>query len=108
MSELLNDIDNLNINEKVTNKNYNISEIVEKLNEINHLYNENFINVYNLLTKTFNKVIELCQINMKIREEMRQTYLIKKKEEIKEKIEEKNIKNKIIDIFLRILFNSFF
>ena len=39
MSELLNDIDNLNINEKVTNKNYNISEIVEKLNEINHLYN---------------------------------------------------------------------
>ena len=100
MSELLNDIDNLNINEKVTNKNYNISEIVEKLNEINHLYNENFINAYNLLTKTFNKVIELCQINMKTREEIRQSYLIKKKEEIKEKIEEKNIKNKIIDIFL--------
>ena len=100
MSELLNDIDNLNINEKVTNKNYNISEIVEKLNEINHLYNENFINVYNLLTKTFNKVIELCQINMKTREEIRQSYLIKKKEEIKEKIEEKNIKNKILDIFL--------
>ena len=100
MSELLNDIDNLNINEKVTNKNYNISEIIEKLNEINHLYNENFINVYNLLTKTFNKVIELCQINMKTREEIRQSYLIKKKEEIKEKIEEKNIKNKIIDIFL--------
>ena len=100
MSELLNDIDNLNINEKVTNKNYNISEIVEKLNEINHLYNENFINAYNLLTKTFNKVIELCQINMKTREEIRQSYLIKKKEEIKEKIEEKNIKNKILDIFL--------
>ena len=100
MSELLNDIDNLNINEKVTNKNYNISEIIEKLNEINHLYNENFINVYNLLTKTFNKVIELCQINMKTREEIRQSYLIKKKEEIKEKIEEKNIKNKILDIFL--------
>ena len=100
MSELLNDIDNLNINEKVTNKNYNISEIIEKLNEINHFYNENFINVYNLLTKTFNKVIELCQINMKTREEIRQSYLIKKKEEIKEKIEEKNIKNKIIDIFL--------
>ena len=100
MSELLNDIDNLNINEKVTNKNYNISEIVEKLNEINHFYNENFINVYNLLTKTFNKVIELCQINMKTREEIRQSYLIKKKEEIKEKIEEKNIKNKILDIFL--------
>ena len=100
MSELLNDIDNLNINEKVTNKNYNISEIIEKLNEINHLYNENFINAYNLLTKTFNKVIELCQINMKTREEIRQSYLIKKKEEIKEKIEEKNIKNKIIDIFL--------
>ena len=100
MSELLNDIDNLNINEKVTNKNYNISEIIEKLNEINHLYNENFINVYNLLTKTFNKVIELCQINMKTREEIRQSYLIKKKEEIKEKIEEKNMKNKILDIFL--------
>ena len=100
MSELLNDIDNLNINEKVTNKNYNISEIIEKLNEINHFYNENFINVYNLLTKTFNKVIELCQINMKTREEIRQSYLIKKKEEIKEKIEEKNIKNKILDIFL--------
>ena len=100
MSELLNDIDNLNINEKVTNKNYNISEIIEKLNEINHLYNENFINAYNLLTKTFNKVIELCQINMKTREEIRQSYLIKKKEEIKEKIEEKNIKNKILDIFL--------
>ncbi len=100
MSELLNDIDNLNINEKVTNKNYNISEIIEKLNEINHLYNEDFINVYNLLTKTFNKVIELCQINMKTREEIRQSYLIKKKEEIKEKIEEKNIKNKILDIFL--------
>ena len=100
MSELLNDIDNLNINEKVTNKNYNISEIIEKLNEINHFYNENFINAYNLLTKTFNKVIELCQINMKTREEIRQSYLIKKKEEIKEKIEEKNIKNKILDIFL--------
>ena len=100
MSELLVNIDNLNINEKVTNKNYNISEIIEKLNEINHFYNENFINAYNLLTKTFNKVIELCQINMKTREEIRQSYLIKKKEEIKEKIEEKNIKNKILDIFL--------
>ena len=58
------------------------------------------MNVYILLTKTFNKVIELCQINMKTREEIKQLYLMKKKEEIKEKIEEKNIKNKIFDIFL--------
>jgi len=100
MSKLLDDIDNFNINEKVTNKNYNISENIEKLNEINNLYKENYINVYNLLTKTFNKVIELCQINMKTREEIKQLYLMKKKEEIKEKIEEKNIKNKIFDIFL--------
>ena len=98
--KLLDDVDNKNINEKMTDKYNSPSKKIEKLHRVIKLYKENFISVYNLLTKAFNKIIELSQINKKIKESILEFSLMRKKEEAKEKNDENNIKNIILEILL--------
>ena len=99
--KLLDDVDNKNINEKMTDKYNSPSKKIEKLHRVIKLYKENFISVYNLLTKAFNKIIELSQINKKIKESILEFSLMRKKEEAKEKNDENNIKNIILEIHIK-------
>ena len=96
MSELLYDVENIITIEKSINQQNSLSEHFKKLNEFIKIYKENFISVYNLLNKTFNKVIELCQIKRNIKEEIEEFTLQRKNEE-------KNNKNKIFEIILNSL-----
>ena len=100
IENLLDNVDNISLNDKNKFKNNTFIENITKLNEIIKLYKENFINVYILLKKTFNKLIYLCQKNNAKEED--------KSNEIKEKSpkEEKKLKNKILELTI-ITINKF-
>ena len=107
MENLLDNIDDIISNDKITFKSKSFPESITKLNEILKAYKDNFINAYSLLKKSFNKLIELCQINKKTKQKKLEYALINKKV-IEEKsknendklLKEKEIKNKIFEIIL--------
>ena len=100
LDQLIYNVDDININDNILLKNFDIKENIRKLDEINQSYKENLINIYLVLSKTFNKVIELCQMNNKFKEEKLQHLKVRKKDQLKEQILENNIKNKIFEISL--------
>ena len=94
MERALDNIDNLNnTNNKKLFKAKNLNENITKLNEVTKLYKDNFINIYKILKKTFNKVIELCQKNQKNKEKLNDLFKYGKNDET-------NSKNKIFEIIL--------
>ena len=88
-------------NDNIKFKNNDFAENIEKLNEMIKIYKINFINAYASLNKSFNKVIELCQIIRKSKDDKLEDSLAQMKKKIKELTEEKHLKHKIFDIILK-------
>ena len=95
IENLLEYTDNINIsNEKNKLKNISFIENIGKLNEMMKTYKENFINIILILIKSFNKLIDICKVNINIKEE--KINYPKNKSPSKEK----QAKNKILILIL--------
>ena len=94
IDNLLDYVDNINTSiDKNKLKNSSFLENITKMNEMLKIYKEIFINIFSILKKSFNKLIDICKINNS--KEDKFTKIIKQSLP-----EEQQTKNRILELIL--------